>query len=61
MVRFGEWNYLQRIIYSLHKQFRKHIQIRLLASNKALMGSGLLPDWIRKKHIYGIDTFDDSM
>ena len=39
----------------------KHVQIRLIASNEPLMGCGPLPDWLRKKPIYAVDTFDDNM
>ena len=39
----------------------RHVQIRLVASNKPLMGCGPLPDWLRDKRcIYAIDTFDDN-
>ena len=38
----------------------KHFQIRLVASNEPLIGCGPLPDWLRKKHIYAIDTFADN-
>ena len=40
----------------------KHAEIRLVASNKPLMGCGLLPDWLRKKRcINGLDKFDDNL
>ena len=40
----------------------KYVQIRLVASNRPLMGCGPLPDWLRKKHcIYTVDTFDDNL
>ena len=40
----------------------KHVQIRLVASNKPLVGCGSLPDWLRKKRcIYTVDTFDDNL
>ena len=36
----------------------KHVQIRLVASNKPLMGCGTLPDWLRDKRcICAIDKF----
>ena len=48
-------NYEGRVIFT-------HGQIRLVASNKPLMGSGPLPDWLRKKGcIYAIETFDDNL
>ena len=40
----------------------KHIQIRLVASNKLLMRCGPMPDWLRDKRcIYSIETFDDNL
>ena len=40
----------------------KHVQIRLVASNKPLMGRGPLPDWLRNRRcIYAIDKFDDNL
>ena len=40
----------------------KHVQIRLVASNKPLMGCGPLPDWLRDKRcIYALGTFDDNL
>ena len=34
----------------------QHIQIKLIASNKPLMGCGSLPEWLRKKRcIYAVD------
>ena len=40
----------------------KHVQIKLVASNKPLLGCGPPPDWLRKKRcIYGIDKFDDNL
>ena len=40
----------------------KHVEIRLVASNKPLTGCGLLPDWLRKKRcIYSIDAFGDNL
>ena len=44
-----------------HEAIFRHVQIRLVASNKPLMGSGPLPNWLRDKCcIYVIDTFDDN-
>ena len=40
----------------------KHVQIKLIASNEPLMGSGLLPEWLRKKRcIHSLDTFDGNL
>ena len=40
----------------------KHVQIRLVASNKTLLDCGRLPDWLRKKScIYAMDTFDNNL
>ena len=40
----------------------KHIQIKLVSSNKPLMGCGPLPDWLRAKRcIYAFNTFDDNL
>ena len=39
----------------------RHVQIRLVASNKPLMVCGPLPDWLRKKHIYALGKFDDNL
>ena len=39
----------------------KHFKIRLVASNEPLIGCGPLPDWLRKKHIYAINTFADNL
>ena len=39
----------------------KHVQIRLVTSNEPLMGCGPLPDWLGKRCIYAIDTFDDNL
>ena len=40
----------------------KHVQIKLVASNKPLMGCGPLPDWLRKKLcFYALDKFDDNL
>ena len=48
-------NYKGKVIF-------RHVQIRLVASNKPLMGCGPLPDWLRDKCcIYAIDTFDDNL
>ena len=48
-------NYEGKVIF-------KHVQIRLVASNKPLMGCGPLPDLLRKNLcIYPIDTFDDYL
>ena len=47
-------NYEGKIIF-------KHVQIRLVASNEPLIGCEPLPDWLRKKRIYSIDTFDDNL
>ena len=46
-------NYESKVIF-------KHVQIRLVASNKPLMGCGPLSDQLRKKRIYAMDTFDDN-
>ena len=47
-------NYEDKVIF-------KHVQIRLVASNKPLMDCGPLPDWLRNKRcIYVMDTFDDN-
>ena len=35
--------------------------MRLVASNQPLKGWGPLPDWLRKKRIYSIDTFDHNL
>ena len=35
----------------------KHVQIKLVASNKPLIGFGPLPDWLREKRC----TFDDNL
>ena len=41
------------------KVILKHVQIRLVASNKPLMGHPPLPNWLMKiRSIYAIDTFD---
>ena len=32
-----------------------------MASNEPLMSCGLLPDWLRQKRIYSVDTFDDNL
>ena len=48
-------NYEDKLIF-------RHIQIKLVASNKPLMGCGPLPDWLRDKRcIYAIDNFDDNL
>ena len=48
-------NYEDKVIF-------RHIQIKLVASNKPLMGCGPLPDWLRDKRcIYAIDNFDDNL
>ena len=47
-------NYEGKVIF-------RPVQIRLVASNKPLMGCGPLPDWLRKKRIYSIYTFDDNL
>ena len=48
-------NYEGKVIF-------RYVQIRLVASNKPLMGCGPLPDWLRKKRcIYALDTFDDNL
>ena len=40
----------------------KHVQIRLVASNEALMDCGPLPGWLRDKRcIYALDTFDNNL
>ena len=40
----------------------KHVQIRLVASNKPLMGCGPLPDGLSDKRcMYPMDTFDDNL
>ena len=40
----------------------KHIQIRLVASNKPLMGCGPLPGWLRDKRcVYALVIFDDNI
>ena len=47
-------NYEDKVIF-------KHVQIRLVASNKPLMGCGPLPDWLRNKRcIYVMDTFENN-
>ena len=38
-------NYEGKVIF-------KHVQIRLMASNKPLMGCGPLPDWLRKNFVF---------
>ena len=44
------------------KVILKNVQIRLVASNKPLMGCGPLPDWLRDKRcIYAIDAFNDNL
>ena len=48
-------NYEDKVVF-------KHVQIRLVASNKPLMGCGPLLDWLRDKCcIYALDTFDDNL
>ena len=47
-------NYEGKVVFN-------HVQIRLVASNKPLMGCGPLPDWLRKKRIYAMDQFDDNL
>ena len=48
-------NYQGKVVF-------KHVQIKLIASNEALMGYGPLPEWLRKKRcIYSLDTFDDNL
>ena len=48
-------NYESKVIF-------KHVQIRLVASNKPLIGCRPLPDWLRDKRcIYALDTFDDNL
>ena len=48
-------NYEGKVIF-------KYVQIRLVASNKPLMGCGPLPDWLRNQRcIYVMDTFDDNL
>ena len=48
-------NYEGKVIF-------KHVQIRLVASNKPLMGCGPLTDWLRDKRcIYAVDNFDDNL
>ena len=48
-------NYEDKVIF-------RHAQIRLVVSNKPLMGCGPLRDWLREKHcIYAEDTFDDNL
>ena len=48
-------NYEGKVIF-------KHVQIRLVASNKPLMGCGPLTDWLRNKRcIYAVNTFDDNL
>ena len=48
-------NYEGKVIF-------KHVQIRLVASNKPLMGCGPLPDWLRNKRcIYAVDTKKDNL
>ena len=48
-------NYESKVIF-------KHVQIRLVASNKPLIGCRPLPDWLRDKRcIYARDTFDDNL
>ena len=32
-----------------------------MASNEPLMSCELLPDWLRQKRIYSVDTFDDNL
>ena len=40
----------------------RHVQIRLAASNKALLGCKPLSDWLRNKRcIYAVDTFNGNM
>ena len=46
-------NYEDKVIF-------KHVQIRLVASNKPLRGCRTLPHWLRKKRcIYAVDPFHD--
>ena len=48
-------NYEDKVIF-------KHVQIRLVTSNKPLMDCGALPNGLRKKRcIYSIDNFDDNL
>ena len=48
-------NYEDKVVF-------KHIQMRLVASNKPLMGCGPLSDWLRGKQCsYALDTFDDNL
>ena len=48
-------NYEDRVVF-------KHVQIKLVASNKPLMGCGSLPDWLRNKRcIYALDSFGDNL
>ena len=48
-------NYEGKVIF-------RYVQIRLVASNKPLMGCGPLPDWLRDKRcIYAVDTFDGNL
>ena len=47
-------NYKGKVIF-------RHVQIRLVASNKPLMGCGPLLDRLRNKRIYAIDAFDDNL
>ena len=48
-------NYQGKVVF-------KHVQIKLIASNEPLMGSGHLPEWLRKKRcIHSLDTFDDNL
>ena len=48
-------NYEDKVVF-------KHVQMRLVASNKPLMSCGPLPDWLRGKQCsYALDTFDDNL
>ena len=48
-------NYEGKIVF-------RHVEIRLVASKKPLMGCGPLPNWLREKRcIYAMDTFDDNL
>ena len=48
-------NYEDKVVF-------KHVQMRLVASNKPLMGCGPLPDWLRGKQCsYALDIFDDNL